>query len=226
MAAGKEIKRLRMAAHVSAEKAAKLMNINADRLRKWEQRDVDPADSADIEAVQKYFGCSLEELGQMSEFSFPQAQKPYREQLREKKLSLLKGAYEEHLGIPVYDVPIDASFLERYQEDIFTPLYYLNIPRLRNCNFGAIVSGNSMWPVLKSGTVAVCRIITDFNYFDAGEMYCISTTNGFETVKYVQPTDDPEVLELIPHNESIKRSTIHKSMIIRMCIVEAWLNFR
>jgi hypothetical protein len=129
-------------------------------------------------------------------------------------------------GVPIYDVPIDASFLERYREEEFSPLYYLNIPKLRNCNFGAIISGSSMYPILKSGSIAMCRIVEDINYIDPGEMYLISTTNGFETVKYVQPGEKKDELQLIPHNEKIKPTSIKKQMIIRVCIVEAWISFR
>ncbi|MBA4196546.1 MAG: hypothetical protein C0459_03230 [Chitinophaga sp.] len=130
--------------------------------------------------------------------------------------------------VPIYNIPIDASFLERYREDNdqYEPIGYLKIPKLRNCDFAAIVSGNSMYPLMKSGSIAVCRIIKDFQYFDEGEMYLISTTNGFETVKYVQSGDNDDELKLIPHNEKIKPSVIKKSIVIRMCLVEAWLNFR
>lgn len=56
--------------------------------------------------------------------------------------------------IPIYDVPIDASFLERYRDDGpgMEPVGFLNIPKLRNCNFAAVISGNSMYPIMKSGT--------------------------------------------------------------------------
>lgn len=130
--------------------------------------------------------------------------------------------------IPIYDVPIDASFLERYRDDGpgMEPVGFLNIPKLRNCNFAAVISGNSMYPIMKSGTVVVCRMVENLDYFDEGEMYFISTVNGFETVKYVQSGDTPDELKLIPHNEKIKATIVKKSMILRMCIVEAWLNFR
>ena len=138
----------------------------------------------------------------------------------------VKNGVTKTEGVPIYDVPIDASFLERYRDEEYHPLYHLNIPKLRNCNFGAIISGSSMYPIMKSGSIAMCRIVEDLNYIDPGEMYLISTTNGFETVKYVQPGDKKDELRLIPHNEKIKPTSIKKNMIIRVCIVEAWINFR
>ncbi len=61
MAAGKEIKRLRESGikKISAETLAGYMNVDAAKLRKWEQRDADPKDSGDKKNVETYFGCTL-----------------------------------------------------------------------------------------------------------------------------------------------------------------------
>lgn len=72
MPAGNEIKRLRIKAQKSAAEVAALMGVNAERLRKWEQRDVDPKDSADINRVEKFFGTSLDNLSKLNEFDFGQ----------------------------------------------------------------------------------------------------------------------------------------------------------
>jgi SOS-response transcriptional repressor LexA len=154
----------------------------------------------------------------------------YLDKRRKQKLSTPKsddGGEDTKHGVPVYDAVIDASFIERYNDtSLYTPIYYIDIPRLRNCDFAVFVKGSSMYPLMKSGTVAFIRVVDRFDYFDEGEMYFISTTNGFETVKYVQHGDTPDELKLIPHNEKIKAATIKKDMVVKMCIVEAWLNFR
>lgn len=73
MAAGKEIKRLR--GNVSAAKAANLIGVDPERLRKWEERNVDPKDVGDISAVEAYFGCTLKELEQLDNFQFSPKEK-------------------------------------------------------------------------------------------------------------------------------------------------------
>lgn len=169
-------------------------------------------------------GISIEDYLNTSK---PEVVNQTMERRRKDKEGQPGGLLEAFEGVPIYDVPIDASFLERYRDEAtFHPLYFLNIPKLRNCNFGAIISGSSMYPIMKSGSIAMCRIVEDLNYIDPGEMYLISTKNGFETVKYVQVGDKNDELTLIPHNEKIKPTSIKKKMIIRMCIVEAWINFR
>jgi transcriptional regulator with XRE-family HTH domain len=69
MATGKEIKRLR-GGETSAAKVASLIGVGVDRLRKWEERDVDPSDTADIEKVEAYFGCALSQLKNIKDFEF------------------------------------------------------------------------------------------------------------------------------------------------------------
>jgi hypothetical protein len=157
--------------------------------------------------------------------------KSYLEKRRSIKSSQKKigaGKITITAGVPIYDIPIDASFLERYNDDgpYYEPIGFLDIPRLRNCNFIARVSGNSMYPILKSGGYVACRIVQDFSYFEEGEMYFVSTRNGFETVKYVQTGDNADELKLIPHNEKIKASVIKKEIVLKMCIVEGWISFR
>jgi transcriptional regulator with XRE-family HTH domain len=68
MATGKEIKRLR--GSLSAAAAAEMIGVDVERLRKWEQRDADPKDSADIIAVENYFGVSLDKLSKLDNFQF------------------------------------------------------------------------------------------------------------------------------------------------------------
>lgn len=68
MSAGKEIKRLVINARITASKAAKEIGVDADRLRKWMERDADPKDTGDIQAVEAFFGCSLADLSKVDKF--------------------------------------------------------------------------------------------------------------------------------------------------------------
>jgi transcriptional regulator with XRE-family HTH domain len=61
MAFGKEIKRLREKASWSAQKAADQLGVKVERLRKWEQRDLDPRDE-DATLIEKYFNLPIAEI--------------------------------------------------------------------------------------------------------------------------------------------------------------------
>jgi hypothetical protein len=75
MATGKEIKRLR-GKDVTASKAAKLIGVGVDRLRKWEERDSDPSDTGDIAKVEAYFGRKLDALHEIKAFDFVELKPP------------------------------------------------------------------------------------------------------------------------------------------------------
>lgn len=97
MAAGKEIKRLR--GNVSAAKAANLMGVDPERLRKWEERNVDPKDVGDINAVESFFGCTLKDLETLDNFQFSPKEKvpvkaPQDEDLKKAILNLSQDKLE------------------------------------------------------------------------------------------------------------------------------------
>src|SRR5688572_25603176 len=82
MATGKEIKRLR--GKISAARVAELIGVDADRLRKWEERDTDPKDTGDVEKVEAYFGVTLSELADLTNFDFVKKPKGNPGQDRDK----------------------------------------------------------------------------------------------------------------------------------------------
>jgi len=215
-----DTKELREILKLTQEELSVRTGIPRDRIAKWEQGKGSPKGDDTIKLL---------DLGRelipntMHEETIPYYKKRSKQKNSQEIVARFNGG-----GIPIFDVPIDAGFLERFRDDgpDYEPVGFLNIPKLRNCNFAAIISGNSMWPIMKSGTIAACIMVDNLEYFDEGEMYFVSTANGFETVKYVQSGENPDELKLIPHNEKIKATVIKKSMVLRMCVVEAWLNFR
>lgn len=130
----------------------------------------------------------------------------------------VKGDMSGWEGLPMYNVPITASFIESYRDDRFyIPQYYLYDPRFRDCDFGAIITGDSMHSEIRHGDFVPCKEITDRRFIVFGEIYYIVATNGMETCKYLNahPTD-PECLMLVPKNEKISPSPIPKDMILKL----------
>ena len=64
LATGSELKRIREASNLSANSLAKLLDVSSDRLRKWEQRDIDPKHEDQIK-IEKFFNIELSELGKI-----------------------------------------------------------------------------------------------------------------------------------------------------------------
>lgn len=66
---GKQLKRIRLLNGLSVQKFANYVGLNADRLRKWEERGVNPKDG-DAEIISNYFEVPIDELHRIEKFKF------------------------------------------------------------------------------------------------------------------------------------------------------------
>ena len=127
-------------------------------------------------------------------------------------------AYGNWPGVPMYNAPVTASFIETYRDEaIYQPAYYLHDPRFKECKFGAIITGDSMHSEIRHGDHVICQEILDWRFVVYGDIYYIVSTNGMETCKYLNadPHDQNNFL-LVPRNDSISPSPIPKDMILKM----------
>jgi len=129
-----------------------------------------------------------------------------------------KDAFGDWPGLPMYNAPVTASFVETYRDDtVYQPQYYLHDPRFRDCDFGAIITGDSMHSEIRHGDFIACKEITDKRFIVYGDIYYVIATNGLETCKYVNvdPKDENRLL-LVAKNEKISPSPLPKDMILRL----------
>jgi len=136
-----------------------------------------------------------------------------------------KDAYKDWPGVPMYNTPITASFIETYRDDkAFIPQYYLHDPRFRDCDFGAIITGDSMHSEIRHGDFIACKEVIDTRFIVFGDIYYVVATNGLETCKYLNadPKNDNNFL-LVPKNENITPSPIPKDMILKIYKVKGIL---
>jgi transcriptional regulator with XRE-family HTH domain len=127
-------------------------------------------------------------------------------------------AFGEWAGLPMYNTPITATFVETYRDDsTYQPQYYLHDPRFRDCDFGAIITGDSMHSEIRHGDFVACKEVTDTRFIVYGDIYYIVASNGLETCKYVNiDPKDPDVLLLVPKNDKLSPSPLPKDMLVRL----------
>lgn len=128
-------------------------------------------------------------------------------------------AFGDWKGLPMYNTPVTASFIATYRDEggTFQPQYYLHDPRFRDCDFGAIITGDSMYSEIRHGDFIACKEIQDRRFIVFGDIYYVVATNGLETCKYVNPDPtDKNNLLLVPRNEAISPSPIPKDMVHKM----------
>lgn len=127
-------------------------------------------------------------------------------------------SFDDWVGVPMYNAPVTASFVESYRdENWYKPSYHLHDPRFKDCNFGAIITGDSMHSEIRHGDHVICQEILDWSFVVYGDIYYIVSANGFETCKYLNadPKNDNNFL-LVPRNSTISPSPLPKNMILRM----------
>lgn len=127
-------------------------------------------------------------------------------------------AFGDWEGLPMYNTPITATFVETYRdENIYQPQYYLHDPRFRDCDFGAIITGDSMHSEIRHGDFVACKEVTDTRFIVYGDIYYVVASNGLETCKYVNiDPKNPDILLLVPKNEKLSPSPLPKDMLVKL----------
>lgn len=128
--------------------------------------------------------------------------------------------------IPLYDLEAVAGLRELFSSG--KPqrvLDTIKIPNLPKCDGAISVTGDSMYPLLKSGDIILYKE-TEFENIFFGEMYLLSVKlNDWEeyiTVKYVQKSDQgSEFVKLVSQNSHHQPKDIHISKISALALIKA-----
>lgn len=182
MGFGIEIKRLREDAGYSAQKLADAIGIDAERLRKWEQKDFDPRDD-DREKIETYFGTSLELIMKLEKFPIQLKDKDYIERRRK-----LKNKTENTLTY--YDVNAAAGIQNSEILPVKKSEGVLHISDLfKGSQYAIRISGNSMTPNYPAGAIIGIRQIED-KQITPGSVYVIEKGNDLWIKRLFYKDDD------------------------------------
>lgn len=201
------IKKYRQQSEYTQEELADKMMMSRRAFQYWEQGRSVPS------ALQ------LKELAQ--HLRIPEAEiAPFlKEKQRKSEKSLIEREprveeKREWPGLPVYNVPITASFVQVYRDEFIQPEYYLKDRKYIDCDFAAIIRGDSMHSEIRHGDYVICKRVEDLGFLVFGEIYYVVGTNGLETCKYLHPDpNSEEKLLLVAYNKSVPASPIPKSYI-------------
>ena len=141
-----------------------------------------------------------------------------------------KDGIIENQEVPYYDFSAVAGLQELF--DSGTPhkvLQTIKIPNLPKCDGAINITGDSMYPLLKSGDIILYKQITVEDIF-FGEMYLLSIlTKGHEeyvTVKYVQKSElGNEYVKLVSQNQHHQPKDFKISEISAIALIKASVRF-
>lgn len=128
--------------------------------------------------------------------------------------------------IPLYNIEATAGLVPLFADsEKNVPLDYITIPNLPKCDGAIYVTGDSMYPLLKSGDIVLYKTINDFkNEIFWGEMYLLSVEMSgeeFVLVKYIQKSDTPNYVKLVSQNKHHQDKEVEIGKIRALALVKA-----
>lgn len=132
----------------------------------------------------------------------------------------------QYQQIPLYDIEATAGLVPLFSDSTNkVPLDYITIPNLPKCDGAIYVTGDSMYPLLKSGDIVLYKTINDFrNEIFWGEMYLLSVEMSgeeFVLVKYIQKSENPDYIKLVSQNKHHQDKEVEVSKIRALALVKA-----
>jgi len=139
---------------------------------------------------------------------------------------LKTDATVESQQIPLYDLEAYAGLVPLFGNSrALQPIDHISIPHLPKCDGAVYVTGDSMYPLLKSGDIVMYKIIEDIpNSIFWGEMYLLGIDMGGEeyiTVKYIQQSDKEGYIKLVSQNPQHQDKDIAIDKIRALALIKA-----
>ena len=144
-----------------------------------------------------------------------------------QKYPLLSDQFKDYQVVPLYNIEATAGLVPLFSDTKKqTPIDYLQIPNLPPCDGAVHVTGDSMYPILKSGDIVLYKQINDIiNNIFWGEMYLISVAaddEEFITLKYIQKSEQgSEYVKLVSQNQHHQPRDIKIDRIRALAFVKA-----
>lgn len=132
--------------------------------------------------------------------------------------------------VPLYNLEATMGLIpliDGYHVDEEKIISYITIPSISGCDGAIYATGDSMYPLLKSGDmIAFKKIDVDRNHIFFGEMYLlaikIDESETMKTIKFVQQSDlGDDYIKLVSHNQHHAPKDININQIAAMALVRA-----
>lgn len=126
-------------------------------------------------------------------------------------------------SVTLYDVTAAANLKTLLADGPQYVLGKIQIPNIPRCDGAVYISGDSMYPILKSGDIVGFKSLTSFNEVIYGEMYLVSFDRGgdeYLAVKYVNRSEQPGCIRLVSYNPHHEPMDVPLSSINAMAIVK------
>lgn len=146
------------------------------------------------------------------------------------KFILKTDRKNDHQVIPIYNMEASAGLVQLLDNpNSQNPVDYISIPNLPNCDGALFVTGDSMYPLLKSGDIVAYKNVLDLkNDIFWGEMYLVSLNMSGEelvTIKYVQKSEKVGHIKLVSQNKHHQDKDVKLSKVRALALIKASIRY-
>lgn len=128
-------------------------------------------------------------------------------------------------SVPLYSIEGTAGLVPLFNDRTNNkPINYIHIPNLPKCDGAIYVSGDSMYPLLKSGDIVLYKQLHNIDDIFWGDMYLLSIDlegEEYIVVKYIQKSDRAGYVRLVSQNPHHADKEIEISRIRAIALVKA-----
>ena len=122
-------------------------------------------------------------------------------------------------SVPLYSIEGTAGLVPLFNDQASNkPINFIHIPNLPKCDGAIYVSGDSMYPLLKSGDIVLYKQLHNIEDIFWGDMYLLSIDL---VVKYIQKSDRAGYVKLVSQNPHHADKEIEISRIRAIALVKA-----
>lgn len=151
-------------------------------------------------------------------------EKEFSEGLTVRKLKTDRVIYNQ--DIPLYDVQVAAGVVDLFggsQKQI--PIDYIRIPKLPKCDGALYVTGDSMYPLLKSGDIVMYKEINNIEHnIIWGEMYLAYVNNDgneYFFTKFIKKSEREGYVQFVSQNQHHQTVEFPITSIKALALVKA-----
>lgn len=130
-------------------------------------------------------------------------------------------------SVPLYDMQASASVVALFRDkNSLIPIDHITIPNLPKSDGALYVSGDSMYPLLKSGDIIIYKVVSNnIDNIFWGEMYLVSLLNDdgdeFVMIKWVQKSDKGDMyIKLVSENRHHQPKDFHLKNVKGLALIK------
>lgn len=128
-------------------------------------------------------------------------------------------------SVPLYSIEGTAGLVPLFNDQASNkPINFIHIPNLPKCDGAIYVSGDSMYPLLKSGDIVLYKQLHNIEDIFWGDMYLLSIDlegEEYIVVKYIQKSERAGYIKLVSQNPHHADKEIEVSRIRAIALVKA-----